>query len=100
MGATYDPELLQETFNFIKNKSRDQDIIYFFRGLSDNIKMRRGLAAYIKDQYDIVSNLISLIAKILNDGSAHQTFWRQLHYAISYHGLWPTRQQFDWMRDH
>jgi hypothetical protein len=90
MGATHDPELLQETFSFIKNKSRDQDIIYFFRGLSDNIKMRRGLVAYLKDQYEAVSTLISLMRKMLRDGPAHHTFWRQLHYAISYHGWWPT----------
>jgi aminopeptidase 2 len=74
MGATHDSELLQETFDIIKNKSRDQDVIYFFRGLSDNIKMRRQLVAYLKDEYSTVSKLISLMVKMLSDGSAHQTF--------------------------
>ncbi|KAF7777794.1 hypothetical protein Agabi119p4_3866 [Agaricus bisporus var. burnettii] len=52
MGATHDVKLLQETYSFIKNKSRDQDIVYFFRGLSDNIKMRRGMVAYFENEYD------------------------------------------------
>ncbi|KXN83489.1 Aminopeptidase 2, mitochondrial [Leucoagaricus sp. SymC.cos] len=52
MGATHDPQLLQETFEFIKTKSRDQDIIYYFRGLSVNIKMRRALVEYFKNQYE------------------------------------------------
>lgn len=54
MGATHNPELLKETFEFIRTKSRDQDIIYYFRGLSLNIKMRRALVDYFKDQYEAV----------------------------------------------
>jgi aminopeptidase 2 len=55
MGATHDPALLNETFQFIKTKSRDQDIIYYFRGLSVNTKMRRSLLGYFKDEYENVS---------------------------------------------
>jgi hypothetical protein len=55
MGATHDPGLLKETLEFIKTKSRDQDIIYYFRGLSLNNKMRHGLTEYFKREYEIVS---------------------------------------------
>ncbi|KAF8232360.1 hypothetical protein L208DRAFT_1272750 [Tricholoma matsutake] len=52
MGATEDPELMQETFQFILSKARDQDVIYFFRGLSVNSKARRPLVHFFKDEYD------------------------------------------------
>ncbi len=55
MGATRDPELLKRTFDFIKTNARDQDIIYYFRGLSVNLKMRKALVDYFKDQYEVVS---------------------------------------------
>lgn len=52
MGATQDEVLLKETFNFITTKSRDQDVLYFFRGLGSNFKARRPLAQYFKHEYD------------------------------------------------
>ncbi|KAF8061516.1 leucyl aminopeptidase [Lyophyllum atratum] len=52
MGSTQDPELLNETFKFISTKARDQDVMYFFRGLSANRKARRPLVQYLKDEYD------------------------------------------------
>ncbi|KAG6832427.1 hypothetical protein H0H87_001587 [Tephrocybe sp. NHM501043] len=52
LGATEDSELLKETFKFISAKSRDQDVVYFFRGLSSNPKARRQFVQYFKDQYD------------------------------------------------
>lgn len=55
MGATEDPELMQETFQFILSKARDQDVIYFFRGLSVNSKARRPLVHFFKDEYDNVN---------------------------------------------
>ncbi|KAF8626069.1 hypothetical protein AX15_005101, partial [Amanita polypyramis BW_CC] len=70
MGATEDPELIKKTFDFIMNKSRDQDTVYFFRGLEVNFKSRRALAQFFKDQYDalykrfesnfMLSHLVSL----------------------------------------
>lgn len=87
MGATHDVKLLQETYSFIKNKSRDQDIVYFFRGLSDNIKMRRGMVAYFENEYDTVSNVVLLTTMILRDETAHRTLWGQLYFAISCYGL-------------
>lgn len=54
MGATQDSELLKETLDFITNKSRDQDIMYFFRGLGANVKAKRMLANFFKEQYDVV----------------------------------------------
>lgn len=55
MGATEDPELLKQTLDFITHKSKDQDLIYFFFGLTSNFKTRRLLAQYFKDEYDNVS---------------------------------------------
>lgn len=54
MSATYEFELLERTFNFIETKSRDQDLIYYFRGLSSNLKMRKSLTEYFKEKYDVV----------------------------------------------
>ncbi|KAF5386636.1 hypothetical protein D9615_001831 [Tricholomella constricta] len=55
MGATEDPELLKETCKFISTKARDQDVVYFFRGLGINTKARRQLAQYFKEEYDTLS---------------------------------------------
>ncbi|KAG5645001.1 hypothetical protein DXG03_007278 [Asterophora parasitica] len=52
LGATEDPELLKETFQFIGTNARDQDVVYFFRGTGSNPKARRALANYFKDEYD------------------------------------------------
>lgn len=52
MGSVEDPELIKETFKFISTKARDQDVVYFFRGLSGNPKARRLLAQYFKEEYD------------------------------------------------
>jgi aminopeptidase 2 len=55
MGATEDPELMQETFQFILSRARDQDVVYFFRGLSANHKTRRPLVQFFKQEYDGVN---------------------------------------------
>ncbi|KAK2460553.1 hypothetical protein APHAL10511_007023 [Amanita phalloides] len=70
MGATEDPALIQKTFEFVMTKSRDQDILYFFRGLATNFKTRRALAVFFKDEYNalykrfesnfMLSHLVSL----------------------------------------
>lgn len=51
MGTTQDPLLLDRTFSYILDKSRDQDCIYFFRGLQSNVLARRKLATFFKDNY-------------------------------------------------
>ncbi|KAF9463935.1 leucyl aminopeptidase [Collybia nuda] len=56
MCATEDPELLKQTLDFIIHKSRDQDLIYFFLGLSSNLKTRRLLFQFFKDNYDAFYN--------------------------------------------
>ncbi|KAF7338457.1 Aminopeptidase [Mycena venus] len=55
MGATRDQALLDQTFSYILTKSRDQDIMYFFRGLQANTRARRQLATFFKDNYDAAS---------------------------------------------
>jgi len=57
MGATYDDELWQRTLDFIKVRTRDQDLPYFFRGLAGNIRLRRKLVSYFKEEYETVSAL-------------------------------------------
>ncbi|KAG6866086.1 hypothetical protein C0991_008838 [Blastosporella zonata] len=54
MGATEDSELMKETFQFIHSKSRDQDVVYFFRGLALNPKTRRPFVQYFKDEYEVL----------------------------------------------
>lgn len=54
MCATEDPGLLKETFKFIGEKARDQDVVYFFRGFAANPKARRACAQYFKDEYESV----------------------------------------------
>lgn len=58
MGATADSALLDETTKFITNKSRDQDIIYFFGALEVNFKARRKLTKYLQDEYDVVGSTV------------------------------------------
>jgi aminopeptidase 2 len=55
MGATEDMELLKETFQFILDRARDQDVVYFFRGLSVSSTARRPLFDFVKHEYDRVS---------------------------------------------
>lgn len=54
MGATRDSALINSTLDFMSNKSRDQDVLYFFVGLSRNEGARRLLADFFKKQYDVV----------------------------------------------
>ncbi|KAJ7632427.1 leucyl aminopeptidase [Roridomyces roridus] len=53
MTATQDQALLDKTFSYILTKSRDQDIIYYFRGLQGNNFSRRQLAGFFKTNYDL-----------------------------------------------
>ncbi|KAJ7219096.1 leucyl aminopeptidase [Mycena pura] len=55
MGRTEDPALLDQTFSYILTKSRDQDVVYFFRGLQSNPHARRKFAEFFKDNYDYAS---------------------------------------------
>lgn len=52
LGATEVPELMHQTLASIGTKCRDQDIMYFFRGLASNFKTRRLLSKYFQDEYD------------------------------------------------
>ena len=56
MGISQDPELLQETLDFISKKARDQDMSDYFFAMRNNFKGRRLLTKYFQDNYDIVSN--------------------------------------------
>ncbi|KAF5358359.1 hypothetical protein D9756_001847 [Leucocoprinus leucothites] len=52
--STHDPVILKETLELIKTKSRDQDILQYFRGVSNNIKMRRSIITFFKDEYEMI----------------------------------------------
>lgn len=54
MGATENPKLIQKTFDFVMTKSRDQDVLYFFRGLTTNFKARRALVQFFQNEYGTV----------------------------------------------
>lgn len=58
MGAPQDPTLVEETFDYILNKARDQNLIYFFAGFVDNFAYRRHLSLKFRENYESVSNLI------------------------------------------
>ncbi|KAJ7441762.1 leucyl aminopeptidase [Mycena galericulata] len=50
--AAEDVELVKETFRFVLSDVRDQDIMYFISGLSQNIKTRRFAANFFMDNFD------------------------------------------------
>lgn len=54
MGAYRDPKAAQETLQYALENAREQDLIYFFRGVGANRKSRRELAAFFKGNYDQV----------------------------------------------
>lgn len=54
LGSTQDPELIERTLGLIATKSRNQDVIYFFWGLSSNLKARLPLRDYFEKEYDTV----------------------------------------------
>jgi len=54
MCTSQDPELLQETLEFVSNKARDQDITSFFGLMGGNFKGRRLLTKYFQDNYDVL----------------------------------------------
>jgi aminopeptidase 2 len=54
MCSPQDPLLMTETLEHIKTKSRDQDILQYFRGVSNNIKMRKALIKFFKVDYETV----------------------------------------------
>ncbi|KAF7322818.1 Aminopeptidase [Mycena chlorophos] len=52
MARTEDAVLLEKTFSYIMKKSRDQDVLYFFRGLQGNPFARRKIPEFFKTNYD------------------------------------------------
>ena len=54
MGAHPDPAFARETLEYALAKAREQDLIYFFRGVAHNTKTRRELTTFFKDNYDTV----------------------------------------------
>ncbi|KAF7301221.1 Leucyl aminopeptidase [Mycena indigotica] len=56
IGKTQDPALLEELFDYIATKARDQDVASFCRGLQVNPAARRMLAKFARDKYEIFSD--------------------------------------------
>ena len=57
MGAPTDRALQDETWDYLMNKCRDQDIFYFFAGLLDNYGARHYVAEQFKGACDVVRAL-------------------------------------------
>lgn len=57
LGATEEKALQEDAWDYLMNKSRDQDIFWYMLGLRDNHKTRRFLAEKFKANYDIVGAL-------------------------------------------
>ncbi|KIP07998.1 hypothetical protein PHLGIDRAFT_105051 [Phlebiopsis gigantea 11061_1 CR5-6] len=55
MGAPTDRALRDETWDYLMNKCRDQDIFYFFAGLLDNYGARHYVGEQFKGAYDTLS---------------------------------------------
>lgn len=64
---TQDKAILDATFRYIIDKSRDQDVVYFFRGFESNTFSRRAVGQFFKDNYDTVSCLESANVGLLVD---------------------------------
>ena len=54
LGASPNRKLIDETFEYIMTKARDQDVIYYYGGLGNNSKARRLAAEFFKENYDAV----------------------------------------------
>lgn len=54
LTRTEDEELVHETFKFMMNEVKSQDLMYFFVGFNNNRKTRRQLFTFFKDNYDEV----------------------------------------------
>ncbi|PCH39551.1 hypothetical protein WOLCODRAFT_29621 [Wolfiporia cocos MD-104 SS10] len=52
MGSTQDVDVAKDTFKFMMDDARDQDVYLFFAGLGGNPATRRFLAQAFKDNYD------------------------------------------------
>ena len=54
LGNTQDPQIAEETLEYMWTKAKDQDFYYFFSGLSVNNKTKRLLRSYLFENYDKV----------------------------------------------
>ncbi|KAF7325843.1 Leucyl aminopeptidase [Mycena kentingensis (nom. inval.)] len=52
IGRVEKPEIMEQLFEYIRTKARDQDAVSFFRGLQANPIGRRRLAKFAMDNYD------------------------------------------------
>jgi aminopeptidase 2 len=52
--AATDDALVDETFKFILSGAKDQDVYMFIAFLANNIKTRRRMANFFKENYDEV----------------------------------------------
>ncbi|TRM61760.1 peptidase family M1-domain-containing protein [Schizophyllum amplum] len=54
MCSSRDPKLLEEATQYALNDSRDQDVMYYFRGLQGNPAARRMFFNTLKAKYDVI----------------------------------------------
>lgn len=51
MTSTKKAELIHESWEFLMNESRDQDLVYFFSGLAGNCEAKRIFSSLFKENY-------------------------------------------------
>ena len=54
MCASLDANLLRDTLSYMLAKVRDQDVVYFVAAMQENLRGRRLLALFFKENYDVV----------------------------------------------
>lgn len=54
LGAVQTDELAEETFDYILNTARDQDLLYMFAGFRTNNKYAKFSARKFRENYDFV----------------------------------------------
>jgi len=55
LTSTVDPRLQERTFNLIQSSVRNQDLIYFFRGLATNTKAIMPLREFFESNYSYIN---------------------------------------------
>lgn len=54
MASTQDLDLINETLDYMTNKARDQDVVYFISGIASNFKTRRLMFEFFTKNYDAI----------------------------------------------
>ncbi|KAL4067568.1 leucyl aminopeptidase [Scleroderma citrinum] len=83
MCASNDTSCIDDTFSYVLNKVRNQDIIYFFMGLQRNFRTRRSSATFMLNNFSEIEKIYegnfsfkSVISASLRNMSTQQDYER------------------------